>query len=109
MARDGTLCDPAALQYLISLPKLGALPPDVRMTNGLSFDAKFFGNWGSLGRMQVAVSNDGKVLSLAYFKSLFSDTSFSFMLIDSNAPAKVQQLLDFLLGHNGTTGSHLNL
>lgn len=95
--REATLTDPTALYYLASLPKLSALPQDVRMTNALFFVVKLFDKRGSVGTMYVDVSTDEKVLALSYYRSLFSDTSYSFILVDSNAPPKLRQVMHFLL------------
>lgn len=99
--RKATLSDRTTLEYLASLPKLGALPQGVQMTDALSFEAKLFDKWGSLGRVYVDVSTDERILGLSYYRSLLSDTSFSFMLLDSNAPAPLHRMISFLLAeHN---------
>jgi hypothetical protein len=67
------------------------------MTNALSFTARLFDKWGSVGTIYVDICTDERILGLTYYPSLLSDTSFRFMLVDSNAPTKLRQLMAFLL------------
>jgi hypothetical protein len=93
--RHATLSDPAALAYLVSLPKLEALPPGVENTRQSSFGATFYDKWGYAGWMAMHVSTNE--WGLVYLGSPFGVESFRFILIQSNPPPQLEQMMVFLL------------
>jgi hypothetical protein len=108
--RSVVLEDTPSLEYLASLQKLEALPVDVKIKDGLSFNAKLFDSRGEIGKVEFFVSSDTKVISFGYAKSFFDDVSISYALVNSNVPPILKKTLAFLLADRAdmSTGSTTN-
>jgi len=100
--RSASLVDPGSLEYLAAQPKLKALPTDMQISDGPSFDATIGISCCGIGTMQALVSSDKKVVRFGYFDSLLSDASFVYVLIGSNAPHPLGECLTFLVDGNAT-------
>ena len=96
--RSLSITDREVLDYLKKQPKLGSLPREIDdSAGGMYFDAVVYNRIGIPGQFAVDVDKGKKYLLLEYYTSPVSDTTSSFCLIDSNAPPKLNEALDFLL------------
>jgi hypothetical protein len=94
---QATLKDRSALEYLASRPKLKTLSKSEGGERTLTFSAICFDKWGSIGRLDIGIGKDKKVWDLTYVESWFGLESRRYLIIDSNRPTKLDDLMTFLL------------
>jgi hypothetical protein len=95
--RSASLSDPASLSYLALRPKLGALPENVLMTNSLTFDVRMSDKFGRAGTFVANVGIDSRVIGCMYTKSLLDDASCGFIVMTTNMPSRLREMLSFLV------------